>query len=84
MRGLSRDNEAILREFCDQGINDVVEPATAGDDGPLPFVRSAAVKHLGNDTQLGRAAQPVGDRLELARQLVQFVTKRRRRPRNRR
>src|SRR5450432_2384520 len=80
MRGLSRDNKAILREFGDQSIDHIGKPATTGDDGALSLIGGAVVEYLGDYVQLRPAAQPVCNRLKLPRQLVQFITKRRCRP----
>src|SRR5260370_16806850 len=76
MRGLPGDDETILREFGDKRVHHVSEVAALGNDGALALVRGAAVEHLGGHVKLGRAAEPVGNRLELPHQLKEFVTER--------
>src|ERR1017187_4403269 len=73
MRRLPRENEAVLAELGDQGVNDVHQVAAVSNHGPLPVARGPGLEHLIDDVELLRAAQPGGHRLKLGHQFEQLV-----------
>src|SRR5260370_35234563 len=81
MRGLPRDDETILRELGDKGVDHIGELPAIADDGALALIGGAVVEHLGDHVELGRAAKPVPHRLQLPHKLQELAPHRSPRPR---